>query len=161
MNNRRPRGFTITELLVVLGVLLLAAAALLPSIGPLRRKGRMRLGAARLAGTLRLARSLAIANSACYQLRGDASGETVKLHVYSGRADPPQPGDLYATVELPAAVGVDASGPPLPAFFYFWPDGSASGSLEVVLVHRDDAREKRRVEVRRASGAVRVVGSAL
>ena len=147
------RGFSLTELAVVLGVLILAAAIIFPSIGALKRQGRLRVGAATVAESLRTARSLAIAQSAAYSVD---SPTTSQIRIYPGSAAYAS-GPVYRVETLPRGVLRESMAP---AFVSFQPDGSLAqtGDLAVVIRDEQPKPDKRTITVKAASGRIAVSG---
>ncbi len=139
------------ELVVALGVLMILAAMVVPTIEPMRRQGRLRVGAATVAESLRLARSLAIAQSAAY---GVDSPDAGRIRIYSGGGACASPDMVYETRQLPERVLRESLSAP---YVSFQPDGSCSG-LVVVIRDRDQASDKRTIEAKVASGRVSVSG---
>ena len=150
------RGFSLVEVVVVLGILLVLAAIILPTLGPMRRQGRMRVGAAAVAETLRLARSLAITHSAVYCVDFEFSIVPAEMHIISG--DPPS---VDHVEKLPEGVEFFDTGT-LPAVgaLNFRPDGSCAGTFTINIRNHDSAADTRRIEVKAASGQIVVTGGA-
>jgi type II secretory pathway pseudopilin PulG len=134
--------------MVVLAIVILLAAAVLPTLGPMRRQGRLRAAANTVAGSLRSARSLAIARSdACYVYAVDAPDPDEVL-LYLAPFEKPE-----AVERLPEGVSFVGSLPD-PGDVWFLPDGSCSTSL--VLRVKGEGREEYRITVSAASGRVSV-----
>ena len=154
------RGFTLTELVVALGILVLLMAMIMPSLGPMRRQARRRAAAASVAGTLRLARSMAIAQSAVYHVEFDAPAapQPHRMLIHSGLGydgNPVWPADgADNTSWLPEGIGFTSYPKPSNAL-RFLPDGSARGDVTVKFVDADG--KETTVRVSPASGVVRTV----
>jgi prepilin-type N-terminal cleavage/methylation domain-containing protein len=154
------RGFSLIEMVVVLGILILLAAMIVPTIGPMRRQGRMRVGAATVAEALRLARSLAITYSTVYKIDFETATDPDEVRIYSGTGDK----DHYDRLEkLPADVQFQGL-PPANGAVCFYPDGSCSGNFTVRV---QDAKavagtqkDDRSIEIKAASGRIAVSGGA-
>ena len=161
MRNSRC-GFSLIEMAVVLAVLILLAAMIVPTIGPLRRQGRMRVGAATVAEALRLARSLAIAHSSVYKLDFETFADPHRpdeVRIYSGTGDR----NRYDRLEkLPEAVRFKVALPP-DGTVCFYPDGSCPGNFTIRIQDAGTAgaqKDQRTIEVKAASGRVSVSGGA-
>ncbi len=147
---RGSRGFSLTEMVVVLAILMLLMAIIIPTIGPMRRQGRMKAGVASVAGALRLARSMAIAQSAIYSVDFETSTDPDEVRIYSGTGSKSKPDRIEL---LPERVSLH---PPLPAdgALQFQPDGSCSGSFTVTI--RGEKDDEYRIKVSPANGRVSV-----
>jgi len=145
---------------VALGVLILLAAMIIPTIGPMRRQGRMRVGAATVAESLRLARSLAIAHSSVYKIDFETAADPDEVRIYSGTGDK----DHYDRLEkLPADVRFQGA-LPIAGAGCCYADGSCSGNFTVWV---QDAKavagahvDNRSIEIKAASGRIAVSGGA-
>jgi prepilin-type N-terminal cleavage/methylation domain-containing protein len=142
------RGFSLTEFVVVVAILVLLAAAVLPAVGPLRRRSRLRTGAVTVSAALREARSLAITRSvACsVYVYAEAAPDLDEVHTYVGSASDPA-----RVAVLPA--GVDLVTYPL-AGLLFSPDGSCPTSY--LLTVRGDGKEEYEITVTAAGGSVKI-----
>ncbi len=142
---RGSRGFSLTEMVVVLAILMLLMAIIIPTIGPMRRQGRMKAGCASVAGALRLARSMAIAQSAIYKVDFETSTDPDEVRIHTGDKDKPD-----RVEKLPE--GVDFVTPT--ATGTFQPDGSCSGSFTVTI--RGEKDDEYKIMVSPANGRVSV-----
>jgi len=143
---RAARGFTLTEMAVVVAILILMAAAILPVIGPMRRQSRLRAGAGEVAGALRSARSLAIARSATCQVRTDTSADPDEVRLYlPGSITPDLSGRLPDGISLVAPAGEASAG-------FFDPDGSPRGAFSLTV--KDDRDDRYCISVSPGSGQV-------
>lgn len=171
------RGFTLVELMVVLGVIILLLAMILPTIGPMQRRGRMNDAATRAGSAFREARTKAIATSTdCTVDFPDAARIRWQwVTKYLGGAGTPPAGarwapdipvgDPYAgyrhesvwilpesaMVTLPDGVHIDGA---LPAPVVFYPDGSCGG-VTIILKGPQNAGVKK-ITVGGSSGRVAV-----
>jgi prepilin-type N-terminal cleavage/methylation domain-containing protein len=149
----RPRqGFSLTEVVVVLAILVVLLAAVLPVIGPMRRQNRLRLGANAVAGSLRAARSLAIARSAPCYVYAEAAGEPDRMRLYFASST-----DSELEEVLPGGVRLVA---PLPADGALWFDPDGSCSLSFTFLVRNDRGDEYQVAVGAASGRVKIARTA-
>lgn len=149
--SRSSRGFSLTEMVVVLAILMLLMAIIIPIIGPMRRQGRMKAGCAAVAGALRTARSMAIAQSAIYKVDFETSTDPDEVRIYSGTGSKSKPDRIELLPER-----VDFYPPSLPAdgALRFQPDGSCSGSFTVTI--RGEKDDEYRIKVSPANGRVSV-----
>jgi type II secretion system protein H len=145
------RGFSLIELMVVLAIIMVLTAIIVPTIGPMRRQGRMRIGAATVAESLRLARSMAIAQSAAYSVD---SPDPYRFRVYPGSEAYVSPNPVLETRSLPEGVVLEMIAPPSVSF---QPDGSCSG-IVVVIRSLQPPIERRTIEAKAANGRVAVTG---
>lgn len=149
--SRGSRGFSLTEMVVVLAILMLLMAIIIPTIGPMRRQGRMKAASASVAGTLRLARSMAIAQSAVYNVEFETSTSPDEVRIYSGTGSKSRPDRVEL---LPEGVVLKSVSPSLPPPIRFQPDGSCSNSFTVTI--RGEKDDEYRIKVSPASGQVSV-----
>jgi type II secretory pathway pseudopilin PulG len=154
------RGFSLIEMVVVLGILIMLAAMIVPTIGPMRRQGRMRVGAATVAEALRLARSLAITQSAVYGVDFDLTANPQEIRIFSGPTGSKT--NFDRAEKLPEGVVFSGFSPAPPVSFQ--PDGSCSGNFTVRV---QDAKavagtqkDDRSIEIKAASGRIAVSGGA-
>ncbi len=143
-------GFSLTEMVVVLAILLVLMAALLPIIGPLRRRGRLNVASGAVAGSLRTARSMAIARSTVYSVEFETAGDVDEARIYSGSTGSKLNADLVE--QLPRDHSIYSCTPATP--IRFEPDGSCQGTYSI-KVRGPDGREHT-VAVNAASGGVKV-----
>lgn len=146
--SRSSRGFSLTEMVVVLAILMLLMAIIIPIIGPMRRQGRMKAGCAAVAGALRTARSMAITQSAIYSVEFETSTDPDEVRIYSGLTGSKSNPDRVEL--LPAGVTLKSVPPPIK----FQPDGSCSGSFTVTI--RGEKDDEYRIKVSPANGRVSV-----
>jgi prepilin-type N-terminal cleavage/methylation domain-containing protein len=151
---KRPRGgFSLTELVVVLAILILLAAAILPVIGPMRKRGRLRVASETVAGALRSARSLAIAQCAVYSVEFEVGTDPHQVRIWSGTGSKADPDRIE---KLPGDTRLYSCSPAPPV--QFEPDGSCRKAFTVAVRGADD--REHRVKVSPASGYVKVVRTA-
>ena len=141
-------GFSLTEVVVVMAILMVMLAAALPIIGPMRQRGRLNVASGAIAGSLRTARSLAIAHSAVYSVEFETAGDVDEARIYSGSAGSKLNADLVE--QLPKDYSVS----PLPPVISFEPDGTCRGTYSI-KIQSPDGREHT-VTVSAASGNVKV-----
>jgi prepilin-type N-terminal cleavage/methylation domain-containing protein len=142
----RSKGFSLTEMVVVVAILILLAAAILPVIGPMRRQSRLKAGAAEVAGALRAARSMAIARSAACYVYTNTSTDPDEVRLYFAISkDPELVGRLPGSVSLVAPSGEASAGS-------FQPDGSPSSGFSISVT--DGGDDRYRVSVSPGSGQV-------
>jgi Tfp pilus assembly protein FimT len=153
------RGYSLMELVVVLGIIIVLAAMIVPTVGPMRRQGRMRVGAATVAESLRLARSLAVSQSVYYCVDFDPVATPQQIIVFQGvtgsKASPERVDRLPEGVRFQGATPADG-------LVLFNPDGSCSGNFTVKIRNADSApgipMDERTIAVTAASGRVSVSG---
>lgn len=97
---RRQRGFTITEGLICVTILLTAVSAALPGFGSAREQRRLEGAAAQLETDLQLTRSLAVAQNRTvrFDIGGDDQGTCYVVH--NGNA-----GDCACSAQGPVCTG--------------------------------------------------------
>jgi general secretion pathway protein H len=118
----RERGFTLLELLVVLGILALALAVVAPSPGRARLGVIVRSTAYELAANLRALRAAARATSIEHALTIDLAQ---RLYWAEGVVGPrPLPPGVAVVVGVPQSERITAA----VGRIRFFPDGSASGA---------------------------------
>jgi general secretion pathway protein H len=148
----REGGFTLLELMVVIGILALAAAIVAPSLGRARQGLAVRSTAYALAADLRAARAAAQATNMERVLTVDLAGRRYWAEGVVGERTLPS----HVTVELAVPESERAGGEAGPGSgsgrVRFFPDGSASGA-RVVL---SDGRSAASVLVDWLNGDVRI-----
>lgn len=140
----RMRGFTLLELLVVLGILLLIITVVPPSLSPALDKVRTRSAARDVVAVLRLARNTAVASGRETTLSVDVSGRQISLNDRIRHLA--LPGD--AVISLTTAGAEKMSG--TAGAIRFFPDGSSTGG-RVTLEH---GASRYRIDVNWITGAV-------
>ena len=143
------RGFSLTEMVVVVAILMLLAAAIIPAIGPMRRRGRLRVASATVAGALRTARSLAIAQSTVYSVEFETAADPDEVRIWSGSGSKIKPDRV---MELPKLTRVTGCSPAPP--IEFDPDGSCRKAFTVSV--RGETDSVHRIKVSPASGYIKV-----
>ncbi len=136
---------------MVLAILILLAAMILPTIGPMRRQGRMRVAASTVAESLRLARSLAIAQSAPYSVDWL---DDHRLRIYGGFGAFAAASPVVDTTSLPDGVVRQSASA---TSVSFQPDGSCSG-IVVVIHDSNQTSDTRTIDAKVASGRISVSG---
>jgi general secretion pathway protein H len=127
---RRSGGFTLIEILVVLGVLGLALALIVSYGSPPSGGLALRKAAGDLEGGLREARSLAIAGNRTTALVLDLAARRWRV---GSQPDNPLPEGIE--IRLLSVAGEATGGNR--AAFRFWPDGSATGGrIELIGANR-------------------------
>ncbi len=148
-HGRRPgreHGFTLLELLVVLGILALALALVAPSLNAARLGIAVRSAGYELAAHLRSARAAARETNVERALTIDIEG---RRYWAEGVVAPRQlPRGIAIDLTVPASERIAANA----ARIRFFPDGSASGA-RVVL---DDGRSATAIRVDWLTGDVRL-----
>jgi general secretion pathway protein H len=140
------RGFTLLELLVVLGVLALALAVVSPSLGRARLGVLARSTAYELAANLRASRAAARATSIEHALTIDLSQRLYWAEGVVGRR--PLPPGVVMEVAVPQSERIAGA----VSRIRFFPDGSASGAR--LVLH--DERSTMRITVDWLTGDVRL-----
>jgi general secretion pathway protein H len=139
-------GFTLLELLVVLGLLALGLALVAPSLGQARAGLAVRSTAYELAASLRAARAAARATNVAHALTIDLAR---RQYWADGVIGPrPLPRGLAVEATLPDSERLSGAA----GRVRFFPDGSASGARLVV----QDARSSAVIEVHWLNGDVRL-----
>jgi general secretion pathway protein H len=139
-------GFTLLELLVVLGIVALALALVAPSMGRTRTGLELRTTAHELAGHLRSVRAAAQRGNVEHVLSIDLAGRRYwAAGVVPSRSVPPP---LSMELQLPDSERVGAAA----GRVRFFPDGSASGGR--ILIR--DARATAAIAVDWLNGDVRL-----
>jgi general secretion pathway protein H len=127
------RGFTLLEMLVVLGLLALALAVVAPSLGRARLGVMVRSTAYELAANLRATRAAARSTSAEHALTIDLAQ---RLYWAEGVVAPrPLPRGVAVDVTVPESERITAAA----GRIRFFPDGSASGARLVLHDSRSTA----------------------
>lgn len=139
-------GFTLLELLVVMGLLALALTIVAPSLNRLRLGVAVRSAAYELAAHLRSARAAARETNKERVLTIDVEGRRYWAEGIVAPRQLPQSVALDLTVPASERVGANA------ARVRFFPDGSTSGA-RVVL---DDGRSSATIRVDWLTGDVRL-----
>ncbi|HEX5957176.1 MAG TPA: prepilin-type N-terminal cleavage/methylation domain-containing protein [Hyphomicrobiaceae bacterium] len=145
----RQRGFTLLELLVVLGLLALALAVVAPSLGRARLSVMVRSTAYELAANLRASRAAARSTSIEHVLTIDLAR---RLYWAEG---------VVGQRRLPPGVAVEVTVPQSERItgavgrIRFFPDGSASGAR--LVLH--DRRSTSSIVVDWLTGDVRIQGN--
>jgi prepilin-type N-terminal cleavage/methylation domain-containing protein len=145
------RGFTLVELLIVMGIIGLVVGMSLPAMVGFGRQARLKTTTRQLMGLVSLARSLAISSREDHAVVLDApAGRVQVMNLASGEA-------REEMVRLPSSVTVEfqVGGEPAPEpQFVFRPNGALAGRT-VALVLTSEGRE-RTITVTGATGAVSV-----
>jgi len=123
------RGFTLVEMIVLIGIIGLIAAIAVPSFNGYLRANRLATTADQMAADMALARATAVAQGRIIRFDGDAAGYTIT-----------DPGDgrvirdreFGGTVALAADASVN---------FFPW------GAAEVAVLTLDDGNDTRQVQV--------------
>lgn len=127
----RSAGFTLVELMVVLGLLALVYALVAPSVNNAMGIGQARVASRELLAALREARALAIAESR--EVRFVVDGVSASYGV--GQARAPIPFGFELASDVPASRRLTQR----IAAIDFFPDGSSTGGA-VVLAQRGGQR---------------------
>jgi len=110
----RPCGFSMVELLIVMGILMLLVAVSIPALSGMKRSSDMQVGASRLIEQFQLARQLARVKNRPVQVRifpddKAQSDKNASIQLYIARDD----GEYEAAerkIVLPNGVGFSTSG---------------------------------------------------
>lgn len=145
-SGRRERGFTLLEVLIVVGILALGLVLVAPSLNRVRLGIAVRSSASELAAHLRSARAAAQSTNVAQVLMIDLAGRQYWAEGVVGRRQLPQSVAVDLTVPQSERVGATAGG------IRFFPDGSSSGAR--VVLH--DERSTASIRVDWLSGDVRV-----
>ena len=132
-------GYTLVELLVVLGIIGLLAVAAIPMLPAVQPALHARVAARELADTLVLARQAAIARNRNVAVSFDPAGR--RYAITPGTAVHRLPQDVTLAIRSPAPDEID-----------FYADGSTSGGI----VTLGAARARRVVRVRWPAGQVSI-----
>jgi len=135
---RRPAGFTLVELLVVLGILALLALLAGPVVSRALPGATLKTAASNVADALRRVRSDAIVSNAERQLLIDVEGRIVVI----GRE--PERLSLPAELQLRVVVGDTEVAGRTSGGIRFFPDGSSTGGRISIAV--DDTAYDVRVD---------------
>jgi type II secretion system protein H len=126
---RRPRGFTLVELMVLIGIVGLLAAIAVPSFRSYNRANRLGTTADMMIADLSLARATAVAQGRVFRLDATETGYTV---VDAATGDVMRDRTFEGSVRLPAAATV-----------HFFPWGAA----ETAILTLDDGHDQKQVRV--------------
>jgi general secretion pathway protein H len=143
---RNQRGFTLLELIVVLGILALVLAIAPPALAPALDQLRIRTAARDVAAALRLARNTAVSSGRETTLSLDVSERRIAVNDRTRRLALPQDAALTLTT---ARVEQQSESEGAIRFF---PDGSSTGG-RVTLEH---GSRRYRIDVNWITGAVAV-----
>ncbi|MCC6468630.1 MAG: GspH/FimT family pseudopilin [Alphaproteobacteria bacterium] len=125
-------GFTLVELLVVLGLLAIVYAMVAPSLGRAIGSGELRVASHELVASLREARSAAIAGGREVRFIVDGSAGAYG----AGQVRRPIPRGFDIAAEVPEARRLT----PRIAAIDFFPDGASTGGQVVLAVRGGGAR---------------------
>jgi type IV fimbrial biogenesis protein FimT len=103
----RTSGFSLLEVLVVIGILSLAAAIVLPAMFGWRGNMQLRASARELRGDLAMAKAFAAKENATVRVAFDAAANSYRLE-YTGLDGNPR---LIKSITLPAGVRIDKEHP--------------------------------------------------
>jgi prepilin-type N-terminal cleavage/methylation domain-containing protein len=117
-NNRSDRGFTLFEILIVLGIFLILAMIAIPNVTVALSNGRMRASITSLSGVLQSTRMLAVKENRMMTTRLDVQG--AGLIAFAKRASAPDDEDVdihdnQVAMEAPIEKITTPSGPGAPS----------------------------------------------
>ena len=154
------RGFTMVELMVVLGIMIIVAALIIPTIGGLMRSSKLTSSANTCAAMMRAARSMAIASSQVYCFEFDAGTDPALVGVYDDSPTAVHPkGQPHTEARMEHDIGLSS---PNAIRLEFQPDGSArlDGQVVPIVAYTvelsAEGGKKRTVSVKGHTGLVRV-----
>ena len=118
-------GFTLTELVVVLGIIAFIASISIGAYSKARQQQRLSVAADKVRSALELAKDMAISNNTVYEFQLVATATNVQVSVY-----PKTPIDNVKCVNDEFFIDTGITVQPIPFTLDFNPDGSASQAVQ-------------------------------
>ena len=166
MNRRERHGFTLVELLIVVGILSVLLAGTIPAFRGSFREACLRRAALDVADTLRYARTLAVSEERVWAVRFDRSERSFRaigLSALGEALDEAETEDATAERRLPRDVFIAETSYSSDSNRFavaFYPDGSSeSGDIRLSAV--GSGRAQRTIAVAGHDGGVAVEGEGL
>ena len=163
IRERRDRGFTMIELVIVLLILTLSAALVTPSLSRFSRTVELKAAAKKISAILRYYRSEAVYKATVFQVQFNS--ETGEVQVRPAETEPPEEEgtkkgpSVAKSYTLPRGIHIREIAIPDPEFssdlpaIEFYPNGGSNGG-SLLLEARD--RKGFRIRVNFLTGMVKV-----
>jgi prepilin-type N-terminal cleavage/methylation domain-containing protein len=145
---RKNAGFSMTELMVVIGIIALMCGIAMPSIIGWLPKYRMGSAARDILGTLEFARLTAVKRNTTTLVTLDYANDLVRVTVGT---------DFVRTVRMPAGIDLKESVPPsLGASFNFNGQGMVEGNKSGELLISDGGRHPNKTVTLSTGGSIKI-----
>jgi prepilin-type N-terminal cleavage/methylation domain-containing protein len=128
-SNKRPRGFTLLELIVVMLILCISLATVAPTLRGFWDGGQLRNSALQILALTRWARTQAVTSTRVHALRFDPGERTYRLEAAEGLTFLPIPSDFGRLFTAPEEYEIEVTVVPGAErnCIRFYPDGRSDG----------------------------------